>query len=81
MICLSGYGSEWFNANIGVKQDDTLSTTLFSLHNNDLIYEIKLLRKGVKYSDQEISILCYACDISHLVNHEMGLQDMLKGWY
>jgi hypothetical protein len=77
-VRLNGYMTDWFKTSLGVRQGDTLSTTLFSVYVNDLIYEIKSENHGVKYGELNVSILCYADDIILLSETEDGLQSMLN---
>ena len=82
-IRLNGKFTEWFNINYGVRQGDSLSTTLFSAFINDLANEIKYLNLGIDIDNGKISSLFYADDIVLLANNEEELQTMLntvKSW-
>ena len=74
--------SEWFNTTSGVKQGDNLSPTLFSLFINDFVLELKNLRCGVKFDENDmLSILLYADDIVLSAESEHDLQEMLNCLY
>jgi len=72
------YMSEWFQTYTGVKQGDSMSTTLFALYINDLAKNINELDKGVKINDMNIGILLYADDIVLIADNEKDLQTMLN---
>ena len=76
-VKLHGKFTNWFPSDIGVRQGDVLSPTLFSLFVNDLANEIKQLQCGVKLDDMDISILLYADDIVLIAENEKSLQRML----
>ena len=67
----------WFPVSSGVRQGDSLSTTLFNLYVNDLVQEIKSLGRGVNCGNFQISILLYADDIVLVADNENNLQTML----
>jgi hypothetical protein len=69
--------TDWFINNIGVRQGDPLSPTLFSLFINDLAIELKNLNIGVKFGDDIINILLYADDIVIMAENEHALQSMI----
>ena len=70
--------SQWFEVNIGVRQGDNLSPTLFSIFINDLAVEIKKMRLGVSNGNNKVSILLYAGDIAIVSENEINLQLMLN---
>ena len=78
-ICVTLHNSltNWFSSNVGVRQGDTLSPTLFNLFVNDLATEIKTLECGVKIGNKSVSILLYADDIVLISESEESLQKML----
>ena len=49
--------TEWFNTSCGVRQEDTLSPTLFSIFINDLILSVNELKLGIYINESIISIL------------------------
>ena len=63
-ISLNNYKSEWFLTELGVRQGDNLSPTLFSLFINDLARAVKDLNLGIQIGENNISILLYADDIA-----------------
>ena len=73
-VTLHNYLTNWFCSNIGVRQGDTLSPTLFNLFVNDLATEIKTLECGVKIGNKSVSILLYAEDIVLISESEESLQ-------
>ena len=76
-VTLHNYLTNWFSSNVGVRQGDTLSPTLFNLFVNDLATEIKTLECGVKIGNKSVSILLYADDIVLISESEESLQKML----
>jgi hypothetical protein len=69
--------SGWFVNDIGVRQGDPLSPTLFSLYINDLAVELKNMNLGVKFGNEVINILLYADDMVILAENEVALQAMM----
>ena len=63
MVRLNGMFTEAFPVPRGVHQGDNMSSTLFSIYINDLLYEINILGKGVYYGNTMISVLAYADDL------------------
>ena len=70
--------SDWFDITAGVKQGDTLSSTLFAMFLNDLATGVKGLGCGVNVDDTQICILLYAEDIVLIASDENKLQVMLN---
>jgi hypothetical protein len=70
--------TNWFDTKAGVRQGQNDSPTLFALFINQLAIRIKKLNKGIKYGDNEISILLYADDIVIIAETEEALQCMLN---
>ncbi len=70
--------TDWFLTGSGVKQGDSLSTTLFSLYVNGLAENIKKLNIGITVNDQNISILLYADDIALIANTAENMNKMLE---
>ena len=67
--------SETFKSNMGVKQGDTLSTTLFNLFINDLPKEFNFEGNNpVTVGDTEISCLLYADDLILMSTTHESLQ-------
>lgn len=60
-VMLHDYVNEPFDNNIGIRQGDTLSTTLFILFINDLAEEIKRSGIGVDFHGVNISFLQMIC--------------------
>ena len=71
--------SETFSSNKGVKQGDTLSTTLFNLYINDLpeIFNFEG-NNPITIGNTEISCLKYADDIIIMSNSPISLQKCIK---
>ena len=62
----------------GLKQGCGLSPALFSIYINDLAAEINALHCGIKFDNNEVSILLYADDVVLISESEDGLQNMLN---
>ena len=78
-INLNGTLSEWFITELGVRQGDNLSPTLFSLFINGLAENIKSLKNsGIPMGNKNISILMYADDIVLLAENPIDMQNMLN---
>ena len=80
-VKLHNHLTNWFDSNVGVRQGDTLSPTLFNLFVNTLAAEIKELNCGIKIGDTTVSILLYADDIVLIAETETSLQKMLDTVY
>ena len=63
-VRLDNINTNWFQCNVGVRQGDNLSPTLFALFINDLEINLKALNKGVQIDNYNISLLLYADDIA-----------------
>ncbi len=70
--------TDWFNISSGVKQWDSLSSTLFGLYINDLITDVKALNLGINIDDIIISILTFADGFVILAENEKNLQYILN---
>jgi len=84
LCCLNINGklTKTFDSNLGVRQGDTLSPTLFNVFVNDLITEINDLGLGIPLNNGEsISALLYADDIALIASSEQDLQRMLDTIY
>ena len=80
-ISLNGHLSDWFQADLGVRQGDCMSSTLFALFINDLAKEIKELGIGVNIGNYILSILLFADDLALIASSEAELQEMLDCVY
>ena len=76
-IRLNNKMSDWFLCNSGVKQDDNLSPTLFSVFIGDLVDEINKLGLGINIGESKLSLLLYADDIILMAENECDMQKML----
>ena len=70
--------STWFKVSTGLKQGCKMSTSLFSVYNNDLVKEINDLNCGITIDQSMISLLIYADDIVLLAPSAEDLQLMLN---
>ena len=57
---INNYLTQWFGVNSGVRQEDTLSPTLFAIYINSLAKEIKELGLGIDINGNKVLILLYA---------------------
>ena len=80
-IRLNDIYSEFFNVDSGVRQGDSISSSLFSLYINDLTSEINSLNLGVDVGYMIMSILLYADDLILLASNERDLQILLNCLY
>ena len=69
-ITLNGCLTSWLSCTSGVRQGDTLSTTLFALFINDLAKDLKRLNKGIIVNDVNIPIVMYADNILLMASNE-----------
>ena len=76
-ISLNGKLSNWFKTELGVRQGDNLSPTLFSLFINGLAQNIKSLDIGIQIGARKIPILLYADDIILISETPIDMQKML----
>ena len=77
-VNLNGHNTRWFNAELGVRQGDCISPTLFSLFINDMANEVKEAGCGIQLGDINVSILLYADDVVLVAENEANLQCMLN---
>ena len=76
-VRINEYLTDFFPVKQGVKQGCGLSPTLFAIYANDLAAEINALNCGIKYENNEISLLMYADDIVLIAGTAADLQKML----
>lgn len=83
-VCINDLRTNWlFLCSNGVRQEDNLSPTLFSLFINDLASEISQLNVGIPIGDEKNCLLLYANDIAILSENEVEMQrclDILTDW-
>ena len=77
-VRINDHMTKWFNVESGVKQGDTLSTTLFSLYINDLVKDIKETGLGITINNEIVATLLYADDIVILAENCEDLQNLIK---
>ena len=77
-VKINNYKTSIFDISSGVKQDDTLSPTLFSMFINDLAVDVKNLNCGVDAGGLNVSILLYADDIILIAPNENCLYKQLN---
>ena len=78
---INNFLTEWFGVNSGVRQEDTLSPTLFAIYINSLAKEIKELGLGIDINGNKVSILLYADDMVLIGKTEGEVQNMLNIMY
>ena len=76
-IVLNNHFTDYFDVLSGVKQGDTLSTTLFAVYIDSLARDINTLDKGIDIDGRNVGILLYADDIALIASNEQDLQCML----
>ncbi|MCG8049515.1 MAG: reverse transcriptase family protein, partial [Candidatus Thiodiazotropha endolucinida] len=77
-VRINGKLTNWFDCKSGVRQGCNLSPTLFSIFINDLVAEINSLNVGVKFENEQLSMLLYADDIVFVSSSEAEMQLMLN---
>ena len=73
--------SEFLNFDSGVRQGDSISSSLFSIYINDLTSKINSLNLGVDIGCIIMSILLYADDLTLLASNERDFQMLLNCLY
>ena len=77
-VRINEYLTDFFPVRQCLKQGCGLSPTLFAIYINDLATEINALNCGIKYEDNEISLLMYVDDIVFISGSAEDLQNMLN---
>ena len=77
-VRINEYLNDFFPVTQGLKQGCGLSPTLFSIYVNDLVTEINAFNCGIKFDNNQISILMYADDIVLTPESAVELQNMLS---
>ena len=70
--------TDFFMPNVGVKQGDNLSSTLFNIYVNNLASQFNNTRDPVTIGNSKISCLLYADDLVLLSETPIGLQNSLN---
>ena len=76
-VDINGNRTDWFSTELGVRQGDCLSPTLFSVYINDLVHELKSSNLGIKIDENSLQALLYADDIVLIADNPIELQLML----
>ena len=71
-VNINGLVTPWFKSNMGVKQGDCMSSTLFALYINDLAVEINKMNKGIDIDGYILSILLF------VINKQILYTSVLK---
>ena len=80
-VKFNGVTADWFDESMGLKQGCILSPQFFNIFFKDLTDPMNDLKRGVRFGDEQISILLYANDIVLLSSNEEDLQCMLDLLY
>ena len=83
-VKLNDIYTEEFHINTGIRQGDSISSTLFACFINDLVAEINNNNLGINIGNHRVSCLLYADDLVILSDNEVNLQAMLISlcnWY
>ena len=72
-----GHMTNWFNVGSGVRQGDSISSTLFILFLNDLLQALINTARGVKFGEKMVTCLAYADDLAILAENEDDLEYLL----
>lgn len=75
-VNVNGYLTDLFNSNVGVKQGDSLSPSLFNLYINQLAEDLRML-PGIMIGSRKVNCLLYADDLVLLAESEINLQTLL----
>lgn len=62
---------------VGIRQAESLSSTLFNIIMNEIIEEVKELHIGYEMANRSLGILCYADDATLMAESEDDLQRLL----
>ena len=73
--------TEYFEVGNGVRQGDPISTTLFAIFINDLVYDINSLEKGICIDGRIVTCLSYADDFALICENEQALECVLECMY
>jgi len=73
---MEGTLSSVFENKTGLKQDDTLSPTLFNLALQKVIQSIKMVPSGIKIGKEQLNILAYADDIVLIGKNEIEIRKL-----
>ena len=76
-VKLNDIYTEEFHINTGIRQGDSISSTLFACFINDLVAEINNNKLGINIGNHRVSCLLYADDLVILSENEVNLQAML----
>ena len=78
-VILNRHLTESFPSQVGVRQGDTLSPTLFNIYINDLAECLNNSRKGIKLNESlEVTSLFYADDLVIMAETNENLQSLLN---
>jgi hypothetical protein len=77
-VKIGHYLSKTFNSELGVRQGDPLSPTLFNLFINDLTKYITSVKEVPALNNEKVNCLLYADDLVLISQTEQGLQDSMN---
>ena len=79
-VSVCGYITSWFTLQCSIRQGDVIAPTLFNLHINNLVDDIKSVNYNLKFGNVDISILIYADDVLLISDKLQTMLNELSDW-